>query len=356
MILPNQIGDYTDFYAGLQHATNVGALFRPDSPLMPNYKWLPIAYHGRASSVSVAADIRPPQWPTQTRCRNRAQLRPQPQPSITKWNSASGSAPATHPASRSRSPTAADHIAGYCLLNDLVRPRHSGVGNTSRSARSWAKASATTVSPWIITPEGPRAVPAPPNRRRLAGDPGAAALSARSRRPSARRAGPGIGSLPVDPEDARPRPDPAPPITGHVARPVLDPGADAGPPDQQWLQPQSGRSVRHRAPSRHPAAPAMAACWKSPAPAANRWCWRARRGASWRDGDEITLRARAHRPGHASIGFGDCPGNDPPGGLIAIVFDPTPRPDRMGHDTRPKLSTSQASLKRSHFPRCIIAW
>jgi fumarylacetoacetase len=51
MALPCQIGDYTDFYAGIHHATTVGKLFRPDNPLLPNYKWVPIGYHGRSSSI-----------------------------------------------------------------------------------------------------------------------------------------------------------------------------------------------------------------------------------------------------------------------------------------------------------------
>ena len=51
MTVPALIGDYTDFYASVHHATRVGKLLRPDNPLMPNYKWLPVAYHGRASSV-----------------------------------------------------------------------------------------------------------------------------------------------------------------------------------------------------------------------------------------------------------------------------------------------------------------
>jgi fumarylacetoacetase len=51
MLLPTEIGDYTDFYASVHHATNVGSMFRPDNPLLPNYKWVPIGYHGRASSV-----------------------------------------------------------------------------------------------------------------------------------------------------------------------------------------------------------------------------------------------------------------------------------------------------------------
>src|SRR5207344_2236049 len=51
MLLPAEIGDYTDFYASVFHATNVGSMFRPDEPLLPNYKHIPIGYHGRASSV-----------------------------------------------------------------------------------------------------------------------------------------------------------------------------------------------------------------------------------------------------------------------------------------------------------------
>ena len=69
MLLPAEIGDYTDFYASVYHATNVGALFRPDNPLLPNYKWVPIGYHGRASSlVPSGSPVRRPS----------GQLRPDP--------------------------------------------------------------------------------------------------------------------------------------------------------------------------------------------------------------------------------------------------------------------------------------
>jgi len=54
MALPCAIGDYTDFYTGIHHATTVGKLFRPDNPLLPNYKWVPIGYHGRASSIGIS--------------------------------------------------------------------------------------------------------------------------------------------------------------------------------------------------------------------------------------------------------------------------------------------------------------
>jgi fumarylacetoacetase len=60
MALPCRVGDYTDFYVGIHHATAVGRLFRPDNPLLPNYKWVPIGYHGRASSLGVGGDIHRP--------------------------------------------------------------------------------------------------------------------------------------------------------------------------------------------------------------------------------------------------------------------------------------------------------
>ena len=60
MYLPARIGDYTDFFAGLHHAIAAGRLFRPDNPLLPNYKYVPIGYHGRASSVTVSGDVRRP--------------------------------------------------------------------------------------------------------------------------------------------------------------------------------------------------------------------------------------------------------------------------------------------------------
>src|SRR5271163_2944333 len=60
-VKPVAVGNYTDFYASLHHATNVGKLFRPDHPLLPNYKWIPLGYHGRASSILISGtEIRRP--------------------------------------------------------------------------------------------------------------------------------------------------------------------------------------------------------------------------------------------------------------------------------------------------------
>ena len=83
MHLPAAIGDYTDFYVGIHHATNVGKLFRPDNPLLPNYKWVPIGYHGRASTIrAVRRAGAPAERPAQAPRRGRAQLRPLPQPRL----------------------------------------------------------------------------------------------------------------------------------------------------------------------------------------------------------------------------------------------------------------------------------
>ena len=78
MHLPCLIGDYTDFYVGIHHATNVGRQFRPDNPLLPNYKYVPIGYHGRASSVRPSGEpVIRAQRPTEAAGRRRPRLWPQ---------------------------------------------------------------------------------------------------------------------------------------------------------------------------------------------------------------------------------------------------------------------------------------
>ena len=152
LLLPAAIGDYTDFYAGIHHALNVGRLFRPDNPLLPNYRWLPVGYHGRASSVQVSG--------TPFR-RPRGQLKASPDAppayapterldlelELGIWIGPGNAA--GEPVSISR---AADQVAGYCLLNDW----------SARDVQAWeyqplgpflAKSFATTVSAWVVTPE-----------------------------------------------------------------------------------------------------------------------------------------------------------------------------------------------------------
>ncbi len=118
MHLPCVVGDYTDFYVGIHHATNVGKQFRPDNPLLPNYKYVPIGYHGRASSVRVSGEpvIRPngqrkppdadaPEYGPSRRLDYELEL--------GIWIGEGNELGSPIPIGE-----AAEHIAGYCLLND----------------------------------------------------------------------------------------------------------------------------------------------------------------------------------------------------------------------------------------------
>lgn len=159
--LPFQIGDYTDFYCSIFHATNVGAMFRPDNPLLPNYKYIPIGYHGRASSIVVSGtEIKRPKG------QNRADPDAPPVfiPAknldyemevgffVGKENNLGESIAIEN---------AEEHIFGLCLVNDW----------SARDIQAWeyqplgpflAKSFATTVSPFVVTMEAlaPFRVPA----------------------------------------------------------------------------------------------------------------------------------------------------------------------------------------------------
>jgi len=152
MHLPVTIGDYTDFYVGIHHATNIGKLLRPDNPLPPNYKHVPIGYHGRASSIrpSGVPVIRP-------RGQRKAHDATEPDFGPTRrldyelelgvWigaGNAQGDPIAIADAAR--------HIAGLCLLNDW----------SARDFQAWeyqplgpflAKNFHSTISPWVVTSE-----------------------------------------------------------------------------------------------------------------------------------------------------------------------------------------------------------
>ena len=152
MLLPAHVGDYTDFYASIHHATNVGAMFRPDSPLLPNYKWLPVGYHGRASSLVVSGTpVRRPHGQS-----NPANL---PAPSFGPCQQLDYElelAAFVGPGNPLGSPLplarAEENIFGVSLLNDW----------SARDLQSWeyqplgpflAKNFATTVSPWVVSLE-----------------------------------------------------------------------------------------------------------------------------------------------------------------------------------------------------------
>ena len=172
LLLPCDIPDYTDFFASIHHATNVGHLFRADQPLTPNYKWIPIAYHGRASSIVLSGA--PVYRPKGQMLANPAGSSDAPvyAPSrmldyelelgafLGPGNPMGQPIPIAH---------AEDHLFGVCLLNDW----------SARDIQSWeyqplgpflAKNFATSISPWIVTLDAlePFRSPAPP---RPPGDP-----------------------------------------------------------------------------------------------------------------------------------------------------------------------------------------
>ena len=150
--VPALIGDYTDFYTSIHHATAVGRLFRPDQPLLPNYKWVPIAYHGRASSIGVSGQqVRRPHGQLLPRGAERPHLAPSERLDyelelgvLIGSGNALGEPIAIEHAER--------HVFGLCLLNDW----------SARDVQAWeyqplgpflAKNFATTVSPWVVTLE-----------------------------------------------------------------------------------------------------------------------------------------------------------------------------------------------------------
>src|SRR3954465_14735971 len=150
VFLPMAIGNYSDFYTGIHHATNVGRILRPDNPLLPNYKWVPIGYHGRASSIVAsgtpvrrpsgqlkAPDAAAPKFAPSRRLDYEAELG-----FIAGRGSRLGG--------RVRISEALEHVFGVVLLNDW----------SARDIQAWeyqplgpflAKSFATTVSPWVGT-------------------------------------------------------------------------------------------------------------------------------------------------------------------------------------------------------------
>jgi len=150
--VPARIGDYSDFYTSIHHATRVGQLLRPDNPLLPNYKWLPIAYHGRTSSIVISGTsiIRPcgqvaargatqPSFGPSARLDYELELGAYVGPGNALGNAISIA-------------DAEDQVFGLCLLNDW----------SARDIQAWesqplgpflAKNFATSVSPWIVSLE-----------------------------------------------------------------------------------------------------------------------------------------------------------------------------------------------------------
>ena len=150
--LPCAIGNYTDFYVGIHHASAVGSLFRPDNPLLPNYRWVPIGYHGRASTICASGHaFRRPSGQVKApdsdapvlRTTSRLDFELELAIVIGQPNAMGDPIPIER---------AEDHIFGMALLNDW----------SARDIQSWeyqplgpflSKNFATTMSPWIVTNE-----------------------------------------------------------------------------------------------------------------------------------------------------------------------------------------------------------
>jgi fumarylacetoacetase len=159
--IPFEIGDYTDFYCSIFHATNVGSMFRPDNPLLPNYKWIPIGYHGRASSIVISVTpVKRPQGQNRTDAEKPPVFIPCKNLDyemevgffVGRGNALGEPVPIEK---------AEEHIFGLCLVNDW----------SARDIQAWeyqplgpflAKNFATTVSPFVVTMEAlaPFRVPA----------------------------------------------------------------------------------------------------------------------------------------------------------------------------------------------------
>ncbi|KQM52545.1 MULTISPECIES: fumarylacetoacetase [Pseudomonas] len=152
MHLPAKINDYTDFYVGIEHAQNIGKLFRPDNPLLPNYKYVPIGYHGRASTIRPSGtDVRRPKGQTLPAGQAEPTFGPcarlDYELELGIWigqGNAMGDSIAIG--------DAAEHIAGFCLLNDW----------SARDIQAWeyqplgpflSKSFITSISPWVVTAE-----------------------------------------------------------------------------------------------------------------------------------------------------------------------------------------------------------
>ncbi len=167
--LPARIGDYTDFFAGIHHANNTGRQFRPDNPLLPNYKYVPVAYHGRASSVVASgAPVRRPNGQRKPAAETVPTFGPSRnldyELELGIWIGPGNKLGEPIPIAE-----AGAHVGGFCLLNDW----------SARDIQGWeyqplgpflGKNFCTTISPWIVTPEAlaPFRIAQPP---RPEGDP-----------------------------------------------------------------------------------------------------------------------------------------------------------------------------------------
>ena len=306
MVVPAEIGDYTDFYASVHHATNVGSMFRPDNPLLPNYKWVPIGYHGRSSSI--VASGTPVKRPVgQLKGPNDAQPNVGPSRSLDYEMEVGMFVGPGNAMGRAIPIEEAElNLFGFCLVNDW----------SARDVQSWeyqplgpflSKNFATTVSPWVVTTEALAPFRAPAFAREP-GDP--APLPYLASEANAASGGFAI-TLEVSLLTARMREAgerPARLTTGQFT-------------DMYWTPAQL---LTHHAMNGCPLRPGdlLASGTVSGATKDSRGClleltWRGAEPLSLpdgetrkflEDGDEVVMRGWCERDGYARVGFGECRG------------------------------------------------
>jgi fumarylacetoacetase len=303
LVLP-PVGDYTDFYASVHHATNVGRLFRPDNPLLPNYKHVPIGYHGRASSlITSGTPIRRP--------RGQSKLPDAESPVFGPTRSLDYEAEIgfyVGPGNALGAPIpiseAEDHIFGFCLVNDW----------SARDIQSWeyqplgpflGKSFATTLSPWIVPLDALAPFRVPPSPRPADDPQPLPYLDLESRSQSIDLV------IEVYLTTERMRASGAPPF--RLSRSNFR--------DLYWT---SAQLLTHHASNGcnlRPCDLLASGTISGPTPDSLGCLLEiTRRGAAplslptgetrsfLADGDEVTMRAFCERPGHRRIGFGDCRG------------------------------------------------
>jgi fumarylacetoacetase len=312
LLLPARIGDYTDFYASICHATNVGRLFRPDNPLLPNYKYVPIAYHGRASSILVSGTaIRRP-------C---GQVKPNADPPAFRATARLDYEAELGLFIRGENPLGApvgvdgaeDRIFGCCLVNDW----------SARDIQAWeyqplgpflAKSFATTISPWVVTLEALAPFRSVPPARPEGDPPALPYLQAADRAAFDVVVETQIESQAMRERGLEPQRvsrasarglywTPAQMIAHHTSN-----GCNLRPGDLLATGTISG------------ADPGTYGCMLeiSRGGTAAVTLPSGEERSFLIDGDRVTLRASCHRPGFASIGFGVCTG------IVHPPLDPSP--------------------------------
>ena len=303
-----QIGDYTDFYASIHHATNVGSMFRPDNPLLPNYKWVPIGYHGRASSIVSSGTTCAAARPNTRRRRSRRR-------SVRRgdWTTSSRSARssrgqrARHRRSRSTTPrtrvrsVSRERLVGArypgvgvsaarAVPREELRDDRFAVGRDARCARAVPRAGVRRA------PEDPAPLPylfsdANEPRGGFESRSRCSFLSERMR--DARH-----GAIPGE--------------RRRVHRHVLDHRAAHRAPREQRLQSAAGdllASGTVSGPTKESRGSCIERTWRGTEPLA---LPTGETRAFLEDGDEVIMRGYCEREGHPRIGFGECRGRVAP--------------------------------------------